>query len=305
MRVAVLPTGRMEAEGLAPALAALFPDHAFTTIFANPREREPHHAFTTSRLPIPNVGAAPTALDKLVGEMAAALFPRSRHEPAHDRVLLVDDLELANRDQPEVVVACVRDAVRRHLETLVEPRRARTAARLCERASFHLAVPMVEAWLFADPTSLVAAGAQREARLVDGRDPEAFQSADPDYEEDDGSGCTRWQSKRPRKSEKPLWLKTDDRLHHPKAYLAWLCRSPGEKCCTIYRETTKGDGPSGARALERIDWSTVLSNDAHLRFLRAMVADLAFALGAQNPFPGKEAITGLGTRPQDHVLRNL
>lgn len=193
MRVRLVVTGKAELLGLARSLHSLWPSHTFETV---PMRRSPDGSvvpfdgFTSSRLPLP-AGRAPANLDKLVEALAAEVCPGRRGAPA-DLAVLLDDLELENVDQPDVVLGCVRDAVYRHLSGLQGSLANRTAEALRARASFHLAVPMLETWFFGDPSALLAAGVpdhRLPARLRHGADPETFETDDSAFSLDDGSDC--------------------------------------------------------------------------------------------------------------------
>lgn len=152
MRVAVLPTGGMELVGVPPALKALFPAHEFDSIPKRPDDQAPFDSFTSSDKPLtphqPNGN-----VDKIVERMAAELVP-GRCGRAPDLLVVLEDLEVPNKHQPAVVVQVFRDATTRHVEKLRQdkPRLAGEVEKaLRSKASFHLAVPMIEAWLFADP----------------------------------------------------------------------------------------------------------------------------------------------------------
>lgn len=315
MPIAIIPTARMEWEGLPEALRRLFPGVEF---YCLPTQEErlshpedfPIPGFTSNRLQPPDPAAGPGDLDNLVRRAAMEALG-DRDTEAADMVVILDDLELANADQPDIVVSCVEAAVRRHIESLSfnQRFRSRTAAALKERVSFHLAVPMTESWFFADPAGLVNARVPADrlpARVVPDRDPECFQTDDVDYRDNDASPCAYWRSL-PRDRQKrhtPLWVKTSQREAHPKAYLSWLCRDPREANCSAYQET---DG--GVAALERLDWDAVLANLAHMPFLRALVADIAEHLDGDPPClggGGREApLTSRHQIPRNHVLRNL
>jgi hypothetical protein len=93
------------------------------------------------------------------------------------------------------------------------------------------------------------------------------------------------------------------RERHPKAYLQWLCREPCRRSCTTYRE-----GEHGAEALSRLRWSEVLSRPHQSRWARALVFDVADALGCSLPniWKGEEEslVSRSSPRPRS-VLRNL
>lgn len=308
MRVAILPTGRMEFRGVPRALATLFPDHAFYSISKRPGDPEPFDSFTSSGRPL--TPAEPNGnVDKIVERMAAELVPGRDGDPP-DLLFALDDLELSNRQKPQAVVQVFREATTRHVARLgsVNPRLADTVVQaLRSRASFHLAAPMIEAWLFADPNGPRNAGVP-EDRLPPNweraRDPEAFLTRDPAYVADDGSACTTWQALPQRKARQhqPAWRR-EQREEHPKAFLAWLCRDPLEKNCSRYRETHEG-----ADALAALDWAAALGSPEHCAYLRALVEDLADALGETLALPAGGRVsphTDHRARRQSPVLRNI
>ena len=306
MRVAVLPTGRMELRGVPRALAALFPDHELYAISQRPRDAEPFDSFTSSGQPLTRTQENPKLVE-IVERMASELVPGRRGNPP-DLLLVLEDLELPNRHQPEIVVQVFRDATLRHLAQLesANPRLAsRVAEALRSRASFHLATPMIEAWLFADPSGPRNAGVPTE-RLPPNwestRDPEAFLTREPAYLTD--AACAAWDAlpRQQRKKEtKPPWCR-EQRGMHPKAFLAWLCRDPAEKNGTRYRESHEG-----ADALAALDWAAALRAPEHCTYLRAMVEDIADGLGETLALPAGDVspFTNHRVHGQWPVLRNI
>jgi hypothetical protein len=293
MRVAILGTGRMELRGLPPALESLFPGHEFYPIFRNHKDSEPFDSFTSWGRPLTLTQANPNLVE-IVEEMASTLVPGRKGDPP-DLLFVLEDLEIPNKQQPEVVVQVFREAAARHVEKLrsSDPKRAdRVLRALRSKASFHLVTPMIEAWLFADPNGPRNAGVPEDRLLPNcweqSRDPEDFLTRDSGYLEDDGSTCTAWRALPPRKAKehKPGWH-TEQREAHPKAFLKWLCRDPAEKNCTRYRETHEG-----ADALNRLDWDAALNPSPdqprrleHCTYLRAFVEDLADGLGESPSWP--------------------
>lgn len=280
MRVGILGTGQMESRGVPAALRALFPSHDFYSVFANPRDSKPFDSFTSSGRALTRAQDNPNLVEIVEG-MAAELVPGRRGMGAPDLLIVLDDVELANRHQPEVVVQVFRDATARHLAGLaaMDPARAsRVAQALRSRASFHLATPMIESWLFADPDGPRNAGVPANRlppNWQSAGDPEAFLTQDPAFLADDCSTCTAWHAlpERKKKAHRPGWNKAE-RERHPKALLAWLCRDPAEKNCIRYRETHEG-----ADALAALDWAAALRSPEHCTYLRALLEDLADGLG--------------------------
>jgi len=311
MRVAVLPTGRTEWLGLAPALQQLFPGHEF---FSVPTAEElesyersyPYDGFTSSCLTQSHLATPPESARELVAR-AAQVAMGDRYSPPADLVVIVDDVELPNMHQIPLVAATMRSAVACHLRDIPnQATRVKTAQRLRDRVSFHLAAPMIEAWLFADPNALLVAGVPATTCVVfsTATDPEDFDTNDTGYVAATESGCPRWCQNRQRK-DRPKWLGTQARGKHPKGYLQWLCIDPANKSCTSYSES-KG----GADALRSFDWNVVATRSSqHFSLLRALVEDLAAGLGcppnvviaAQSP-PGPTSCHGV---PRVPVLRNL
>jgi hypothetical protein len=302
----------MELHGLGRCLERLFPAHDFEVVElerdAHDRPR-PFDGFTSSRLATPLRAPTdpPSNLSKLVQAMASELVPGRAGKPA-DLCIVLDDLELTNLDQPGRVVDAIRHEVRLHLEELQRRRpqlAPRVARGLLHGGSFHFAVPMIEAWLFADPAGVTAVGvpSDRRPRLVQGRDPEQFLTEDPEYATADDAECVALASKRRRRRQRAAWVRPD-RTRHPKAYLSWLCRDPSEADCTRYHETE-----SGAAALRQLDWPSVARRPDHMRYARALLADLAAVLGGwpRNVAQGGDlaSLTSIHQIPKDRVLRNM
>lgn len=305
MKVALLPTGRTEWYGLPEALQRLYPGHEF---YALPdetgfRSTGPFGGFTSNPLSQRNEDDAeylPENATDLVGRAAQEALGDGPHREAADAVMVLDDLELANRHQPDRVTRVFRKAVERHLVGL-QGSRTRTAKALKQRVSFHLVVPMIEAWLFGDPAALVTAGVPAGVSPMVDSDLESYRTSDPAYLAAAETDCPCWiETERPRK-HRPKWL-VPGREHHPKGYLQWLCIDGRLKNCTTYSESD-----SGARALAALDWSGLLARPIEqVRYLRAFLADLAEALNEPPVVEAKPApATSLHARPSANVLRNL
>lgn len=117
-------------------------------------DRFPYDGFTSNELTQKSEDSPPESALLLV-ERAAQEAPGDRHRAAADVVFVIDDVELCNTHQPDRVVRVFKSAVNHHL---IEIERlgvhARTATVLRERVSFHLIVPMIEAWFFGDSDAL-------------------------------------------------------------------------------------------------------------------------------------------------------
>ena len=328
MRIAILPTGRMEWEALPQALQSLFPQHEFYSLQTKEevKSNKITDSFTSYSFTSCNVE---TLLDKnkpnnqtIHGEIkqsnnAYKLIERAAAEAIGDKkgkrevadlVLIIDDIELVNLHQPEKVVKVVREAAKRFLDTFLYERirQDRYTQALKNKVSFHLAKPMIESWLFADMEGLIkACNPTRKANLLWGIDPECFLTNDPSYEMDNGEQCN-WhnlsnrEKSTKKKTYQPEWLKVGiQREIHPKAYLSWLCFNASEKKCSSYSESG-----CGVTALQNLNWAMLFQNINHACFARSMIFDIATVLEVNNPFPG---ITAPETAllDQNRILRNV
>ncbi len=302
MRVALITTGKTELLGLPDALTRLFPGHTFEAVEDVPGRA--FWSFTSNRLPVPPA-PYPFMVDKIIARAVAMVDPRVSDTP--DMVLVLDDLEMANLDQPDVVAEVFRDALGRHLKGY-EPNVELIAAMRSEvarKVSFHLAVPMIESWIFADPQGphRAGVGTATPVRVRDG-DVEDFQTVDAAYAAADDEACPEWCKRRRPSGDRPKWLGAGDRTKHPKGYLQWLMRDGSKITCTTYREAKEG-----VDALKGIDWAEVLKYKHRCSFVRSLVADVAALLNqapAIESWQGDEAsVTSCSTTRTDPLLRNL
>lgn len=299
----------MELRGLADALKSLFPVHDFVTMGAREalpgQEEEPLPEFLSRRVTDAEAFDSPlldppSILRKRTIPRVAEALTRP-----YKLVLFLSDLEIENIGRAPHVCDIVKHAVRLHVESLDARFSAAIAREFRERVSFHLAVPMADAWLFGDPAvcekNAVPPG--RAPLLAAGRDRELFLTADLAYEVDDGAACTVLSERAGRgvRRKKAPWV-VERRREHPKHYLQWLCRDPSEKSCTSWREAD-----AGARALSKLDWKAVLSWPNEYAFLHALVDDVADALGEPTPFrPAAPMPVPTRVRPKEQrtYLRN-
>jgi hypothetical protein len=165
---------------------------------------------------------------------------------------------------------------------------------LRRRVSFHLAVPMPDAWFFGDlehlPVLIAPEYAERvpitrfEKVVRPGTDPEHFRAKDVDFSHDDGAECAA-ATRGPKPRKAPWMMEAGE--NHPKRYVQYLLRDPPTAGCHVYRESQHG-----VRMLHHMSWSKVLDDPAAFTFLRAMVRDLENALGTAAvgiPRGGEEA----------------
>lgn len=301
----------MEWGGLPAALERLFPDHEFYAVptpaelQSNP-DRFPYDSFTSVTLTSKHEEDPPEATRELVRRAAQEALGDRRREAA-DIVVVLDDLEPANADQPGMVTRVFRSAVELHLAELHRQGRfyTRTEQVLKKRVSFHLIVPMIEGWLFADRNALTVAGIPDDLQVFANPDLGRFATNHPAYLDATETDCPRGALKR-RKKDRPKWLGAS-RERHPKGNLQWLCRDGDAKNCTRY-----GESASGCEALRGLRWEDLLARPGSpWRYLRALLADLSDAAGGSPIFRVNEdpdppvPCTRLSARPGDHVLRNL
>ncbi len=313
-RVAVLPTGKTEWHGMAQALAQLFPPHTFYCVPTAPEvasygAQYPYNGFTSSKLTAAHLESPPESAQELLKRAAQEAVGSSPAQlPPADLVVVLDDGELANAAQLSLVTDVFRAAAVQHLSSL-QGSRARTEAAFREKVSFHLVVPMVEAWFFADPAALVRAGvtAGQPVCFASTQDPEQFVTQDAAYLAASMAHCPSLAlvpSGRQKKL-RPKWLGSLSRQHHPKGYLQWLCLA-GQQCsCTAYDETNHG-----AAALRGLNWTALLQRPSpQLGFLTSLLSDIADGVG--QPLPSlllgryEAPETSRATPRATPVLRNL
>lgn len=244
-------------------------------------------AMTSNPLGDPE-GSAPTPTP--VRRMANALVtetldPRTPQGDLPDLVVGIDDLELANRDRPLVVLGWVRRAVEEVLVQRYSSLETRERARrsLRARCSFHLLVPLVEAYFFGERAALRRAGVA-EATPVHrrGADVECFVTDDPAFM----PGVAKSNAQKASFGE--AWW---DEARHPKRYLEFLiAQERGE----LYREVM-----GGAEALTTLDWSGVVCGGG--AYARSLFEDLADALSLPNPLGA--GLTSPDTYPSKSVRR--
>lgn len=289
-RIKLIVTGDMEQSAIAPSLKRVFPDGTggLSVEYLRPRQVK---GFTSNPLrnPVPRA----IELRSKVIKLARATVDEALD--GADLVIALDDLELANAHQPHVVVEWVRRAVQDDLErrasTLGSASEKRLRESIRSRCSFHLLVPMTEAYFFGgdrNPIDRIAPGCR--PRLVR-PDVEDFETDDPGHAETVARENAR------------LWALGHRWWHHerhPKHYLEHLAWKSG----TEYHETT-----SGSDALKEIDWKRVPPDENSVRFLRSLFRDLADFFGVESPLePGEPSPYTYPGRDVDRrslVLRNI
>ncbi|MEN8218589.1 MAG: hypothetical protein ABFS56_19920 [Pseudomonadota bacterium] len=217
-----------------------------------------------------------------VDKLANALVTTAGQKKAADMIIVVDDLEIINLSHPEKVVECFREAVENQMQDHKSTQRIRK--KLQNDCSFHLLVPMIEAYFFGDkmehgnPAALNKAGAILKSTVSgNNMDVEAFQVIEHTEQGVDYLTATGTSN----------WAKTlENRDKHPKKYLDYLCCPETDKKTARkhrYRET-KG----GVEALKILDWNTVLSSKQNdVKFLRALFHDIAWKFDLPIPDTGQ------------------
>jgi hypothetical protein len=269
MRIRLIVTGDLENGALGPSLQRVLraagADVTFDPLLV------PGGAMTTNLLPDPSNPAlrTPTPVHRMAKALVTETFvASSRTMPVPDLVVGIDDLELANSHQPHVVTAWVRRAVQEALAIRYPSQTAADQARetLRSRCSFHLFVPLAEAYFFGERAALMRAGVAAGIPVHrSGTNVEEFETDDPQFlplaqirnAEKAAAGYSWWREER-----------------HPKRYLEFLVGCSGG----LYNET-KG----GARALEALEWTTVGAETQTIQFARALFEDLSDALGIESP----------------------
>ena len=284
VRVQLIVTGELERLGLHLSLRKLFASTEADVEFLPPLKTQD---FTSNRVGalLPTEQATRSLAAKLAGALVSTVYPGRGGAMQADHVIAVDDLELVNADQPAHVLEYFRHAVKAHVDSAFPSvtTRDRVYQALAEHGSFHLLAPMVESYFFGEAAALNRAKANRAPNRFDtARDLEDFEVDDPAY-------------LAPAPPTAP-W-KTEPRHRHPKNYVRYLCDPTGTQL-RAYRETHEG-----LDALRVLAWPTVLENEAHATFARALVEDLADALNVPSPCPG--TCSPLTARKGDGLLRNI
>jgi hypothetical protein len=294
MLVRLVVTGDLERSALGPSITRVF---AATSPHLTIDVAHKLNELTTTRLPDPSNQAIRTPTP--VTKMANALVTEALHSPRGneaDMVLGVADLELANADQPGAVLAWIRRAVIEEIDRKYPSYPSKDAAsrareRVRDRCSFHLFVPLVEAYFFGERAALTRAGVPEAATIYRrGDDVEDFETDDPDFL----PLCTV-QNARKASHDWGSWREE----RHPKRYIDFLVERAGG----AYSDDV------GARALKTLDWPVVGALPTATRFARSLFEDLANLLGTANPLGSGDTHEGTypakRTRKEERVLRNL
>ena len=284
IRVQFVVTGRSERAALHTSLeraCRLFaPRGEF--VFLEPQYVDSFTSGTRALTPpVPDDPVKKDPARKLADAVIAALVDGRRKNERADYAFAVDDLEVPNAANADAVVAYFATHMERALLDRFGSSQADQTRRqkVCERASFHLLAPMLEAYFFTSTPVLEAAGAIR---------PSLFDAAQSDLESFSvhDSGYFEWCTGR---SKSLHWCR-----QHPKWYVKYLC-SPQR-----YRETREGKA-----ALDVLSWSGTVVRSEFTRFARSMLDDLVEALSPGAEFAIKGKRHPLTERTPGRFLRNI
>lgn len=268
LRIQLIVTGEMEQQGL---------HHSFQKVFGGVRAgvpvewSHPHktEGMTSSRLSREKI---PGQAKKLARTLLNYVAQKEADAPA--LVMVVDDLELYNRDQPEVVATLFQQALEGELSARATDKKlsdqevSALKARLRTCASFHLFQSMPENYYFNDPVALEAAGVAHDRPRLVGLDLEAFETCDETR--DWLQVCTRCDQG--QQNHFPAW-KT---RHHAKKYLEYLVE--------LQPHTTFVETRHSLAALKALSWERVTGGvPSHTPILRALFQDLADWFQILNP----------------------
>lgn len=288
-RIRFIVTGDLERGAIVRSISRLFPHEIDDREVEWLRPRKVGAA-TSSRL---RADAPPSrGMQAFARALLAEAWEGADGKPA-DLVVAVDDVELHNFDQRDVVC----DRFRAALELEIQCRafghttEQRVRARLRERCSFHLLCPMVESYLFGDPTALHRAGCAPDVEPVLAcTDLEEFESGDPRWL----PACAAIDAQQAGRAN-PWWCER----RHAKHYLEHLVDRSGG----FYDEVT-----GGREAFAELDWSRA-ANPGTLALLRALIEDMADFFGVANPIgEGVPAALTYPVRSVDRarlLLRNM
>lgn len=292
-RIRVIVTGGMERRALEPSVKAWFPPRTVKDDLVEWSTAPMLDGATTHRLgpqDPPN-----STMMTLARALVAEVWLGEYGTPA-DMVVVIDDLELNNIDQPATVCAHFREAIERDIARRNLDKSTEWSLRTClrERGSFHLMSPMIEAYLFGEPAALVRAGCAPDVEplLVD-RDVEAFEAQDPAWM----PTCEAVNAS--KRASHPWWREE----RHAKHYLTHLIERNGK----IYRETREG-----VAALIALNWPGVPADVTSMALMRALFEDLADFFGVLSPLGQGQVspVTYVGQRiklkeRESLLLRNM
>jgi len=257
MRVNIVVTGVAEQKGIVEFLENIFDDVEFNSVRFD--------GFTSIRISpdatIPNGDGIPSDVADL-----ATFFVEEVHSRRGEQFILLEDLEVANLDQPDVVIRCFLNAVNAIVDGK-RPHHTTIENDLKERAAFHLMSPMLESYFFTDENVLGALELQSQP-ILSHPDVEGFRVNDQGF-------LDSVSDLNPISNGGQTWQPAEWYGSHPKHYLKYL-RSPSnpyDPDIPNYKESKVG-----AHALKNLDQQAVLANEEAAQFFRAFLTDLAWQL---------------------------
>lgn len=301
--IKLIVTGDSEKKSLHKSLQNCFPTHTANgdlVVWDVPRKAI-HGGSTSHRL---SADSPPLAsMTKLVDEMFAETIASKKPKGSPpDFVIVIDDVELGNVGQEAVVVQAFLAAVNAKLALLQAEHSAShfkwIQTRVQECCSFHLLCPMVEAYFFADPATLISEGVttNNHPLLAHPTDVEQF-DASPDPHPDWLAICRA--KDKEQKIIHPWW----ETSRHPKHYLTHLLTI---SAAPAYHETTLG-----ARMIEATNWAAVAKTSTDSPIISALLEDIwdwFEQLPPAGSFQGSSSTTTYRvttTHPSQRLLRNI
>lgn len=267
MRIRFIVTGDLERAAMVSSVSRWFAretaaDEAIEWLPPRKVNAATSHRLTASK--------APSHPMRTLARAAIAEACEGKHGEPADLVVVVDDVELHNLDQPAVLCAHFRAAVEAEIiaRQLSATAEQRLRDRVRARCSFHLLCPMVEGYLFGETAALVRAGCAADIEPKRAQpDIEAFESCDERWRPE-------WEAENARKAAPPDPMPWWREQCHAKHYLEHLVARGGG----FYDETI-----GGAQAFAALDWPRVPAHPTAAAFARAMFEDISDAIGCPNP----------------------
>ena len=299
--IKLIVTGDSEKKSLHKSLQSCFPNETVngdSVIWDQPRKVNG----TTSNRLTQGVGPSSSMKAMVDAMFSEILSGKKPNNSPPDFVIVIDDVELGNVGQEDVVVQSFLTAVNdklaqlREINSVAKFNTIQTRIRTC--CSFHLLCPMVEAYFFADPNTLISGGVADgiNSMLTHPTDVEQF-DASPDLHPEWQALC---KSKNAAQIGRAPWWKTE---RHPKHYLTHLLSVSN---AAAYHETTLG-----SEMIEAIKWTTVAKISTDSPIISALLEDIWDWYGivpSAGQCVGKSSDLMYRARPTypfQRILRNL
>jgi hypothetical protein len=287
-RIKLIVTGALEKSAMHASLRRYFPDKVGDKDVTWDMPRKTDGATSHPLV----AGALPSKpMRNLAKIMIVESCERTKTGPPADRVIVLDDVELANLGNEKIVVEHFRAAVNAEIGSYpaIDQQRMRSVIR--EKCSFHLIRPMIEGYFFTDTGALSRAGVSPQVvpSWTNGTDSENLECTDP-----------AWLPTCQKENELRANLGWWRHERHSKHYLESLVGRSG----LIYSETT-----TGARALQDLDWPKSPKVADDISVIRCLFEDISLTFGVESPLGhgvlNPHLFPTVATRPADLVLRNI